>query len=36
MGFSPIGSSPDQFRTLIQEEHQRWAGIIQDAGLRIE
>jgi tripartite-type tricarboxylate transporter receptor subunit TctC len=33
-GAAPIGNSPDEFRRMIVEEHQRWGQLIQSAGLK--
>jgi tripartite-type tricarboxylate transporter receptor subunit TctC len=33
---SPIASTPDQFRAVLKEEHDRWAPIIAAGGIRVE
>jgi tripartite-type tricarboxylate transporter receptor subunit TctC len=33
---SPIASTPDQFRAVLKEEHDRWAPIIKAAGIKAE
>jgi len=33
---SPIASTPDQFRAVLKDEHDRWAPIIKAAGIRAE
>lgn len=35
-GASPIGNSPEEFRRMMVEEHQRWGRLIQSAGLNHE
>jgi len=32
----PLGSSPEQMRTLIQESYNRWAPVIAQANIRID
>jgi tripartite-type tricarboxylate transporter receptor subunit TctC len=32
----PVGNSPDQFRAVLKEEHDRWAPIIEAKGIRAE
>ena len=32
----PIGNSPDDFRAVLREEHDRWAPIIAAAGIKVE
>jgi tripartite-type tricarboxylate transporter receptor subunit TctC len=32
----PIANTPDQFRAVLKEEHDRWAPIIKSAGIRVE
>jgi tripartite-type tricarboxylate transporter receptor subunit TctC len=32
----PVGNTPDQFRAVLQEEHDRWAPIIEERGIRAE
>jgi len=32
----PIGNSPDDFRAVLREEHDRWAPIIAAAGIKAE
>lgn len=36
LGFRTMTSTPDAFRTLIQDEHRKWSVLIRDAGLRLE
>ena len=36
LGFRTMTSTPEAFRTLIQDEHRKWSVLIRDAGLRIE
>ena len=36
LGFRTMTSSPEAFRTLIQDEHRKWSALIRDAGLRLE
>jgi tripartite-type tricarboxylate transporter receptor subunit TctC len=33
-GAAPIGNSPEEFRRMMVEEHQRWGQLIQSAGLK--
>lgn len=33
---SPIANTPDQFRAVLKEEHDRWAPIIRSAGIKVE
>ncbi|MCZ8262014.1 MAG: tripartite tricarboxylate transporter substrate binding protein [Beijerinckiaceae bacterium] len=33
-GAAPIGNSPEEFRRMMAEEHQRWGQLIQSAGLK--
>ncbi len=35
-GLEPGGNTPEQFRTKIEDELQRWARVIKDAGIRQE
>ena len=35
-GAIPVGNSPEQFAAFINSELQRWANVIQDAGIRVE
>jgi tripartite-type tricarboxylate transporter receptor subunit TctC len=35
-GLEPGGNTPEQFRKKIEEELQRWARVIKDAGIRQE
>jgi tripartite-type tricarboxylate transporter receptor subunit TctC len=35
-GFRTMTSTPEAFRTLIQDEHKKWSVLIRDAGLRLE
>ena len=32
----PVGNSPDQFRAVLKEEHDRWAPIIEERGITVE
>ncbi len=32
----PVGNTPDQFRAVLKEEHDRWAPIIEERGIRAE
>ena len=32
----PVGNTPAQFRAVLKEEHDRWAPIIEDRGIRAE
>jgi tripartite-type tricarboxylate transporter receptor subunit TctC len=34
MGFTPVGSTPDEFRTRIQSEIQKWAGVIKAGNIQ--
>lgn len=36
MGFRALTASPQEFRTLIKDEHVKWGRIIQDAGLKLD
>jgi tripartite-type tricarboxylate transporter receptor subunit TctC len=33
---SPVANTPDQFRAVLKEEHDRWAPIINSAGIKAE
>jgi len=33
---SPIANTPDEFRAVLKEEHDRWAPIITSAGIKVE
>jgi tripartite-type tricarboxylate transporter receptor subunit TctC len=33
---SPVASTPDQFRAVLREEHDRWAPIIRAGGIKVE
>jgi tripartite-type tricarboxylate transporter receptor subunit TctC len=33
---APVGNSPDQFRAVLKEEHDRWAPIIEALGIKAE
>jgi tripartite-type tricarboxylate transporter receptor subunit TctC len=33
---SPIANTPDQFRAVLKEEHDRWAPIVKSAGIKAE
>ena len=32
----PKGTSPDEFRKLVREEHARWGALIREAGIRLD
>lgn len=36
LGFRTMTSTPEAFRTLIQQEHHKWSALIRHAGLRLE
>lgn len=36
LSFRTMASTPEAFRTLIQDEHTKWSAVIRDAGLRLE
>lgn len=36
LGFRTLQSTPDEFRSLIRQEHSKWGPLIRDAGLKIE
>jgi tripartite-type tricarboxylate transporter receptor subunit TctC len=36
LSFEPQGTSPEDFRKLIREEHTRWGSLIRDAGIRLD
>jgi tripartite-type tricarboxylate transporter receptor subunit TctC len=36
LSFAPMIGSPEQFRTLIQEDHARWGPLIRDAGVSLD
>jgi tripartite-type tricarboxylate transporter receptor subunit TctC len=36
LSFAPMIGSPEEFRTLIQEDHARWGSLIRDAGIRVD
>jgi tripartite-type tricarboxylate transporter receptor subunit TctC len=36
LSFVPVTSSPEEFGRRIQADHERWAPIIKDAGIRLE
>lgn len=36
LSFRTMASTPEEFRTLIQQEHARWSAVIRDAGLKLE
>ncbi|MBV8166844.1 MAG: tripartite tricarboxylate transporter substrate binding protein, partial [Alphaproteobacteria bacterium] len=33
LGYTPIGSSPDEFGTVLRSETEKWAGVIKRAGI---
>jgi tripartite-type tricarboxylate transporter receptor subunit TctC len=33
---TPVGNTPDQFRAVLKQEHDRWAPIIEAAGIKAE
>ena len=33
---APVGNTPDQFRAVLKQEHDRWAPIIEAAGIKAE
>ena len=33
---APIASSPEDFRAVLKEEHDRWAPIIAAGGIKVE
>jgi tripartite-type tricarboxylate transporter receptor subunit TctC len=33
---SPVASTPDEFRAVLKEEHDRWAPIVKSAGIKVE
>jgi tripartite-type tricarboxylate transporter receptor subunit TctC len=36
LSFTPLPETPDKFRTLIRDEHSRWAMIIREAGIKLD
>ena len=32
----PVGNTPAQFRAVLKEEHDRWAPIIAESGIKAE
>jgi tripartite-type tricarboxylate transporter receptor subunit TctC len=36
MGLDVIGSSPEEFRKMIEEEVKRWALVVKAANIRID
>jgi len=36
LSFSPHGTTAEEFRALIREEHARWSGLIRDAGIKLD
>jgi tripartite-type tricarboxylate transporter receptor subunit TctC len=36
LGFRTLQSTPDEFRSLIRQEHAKWGPLIRDAGLKID
>lgn len=36
LSFRTLASTPEDFRTLIRQEHTKWSAVIRDAGLRLE
>jgi tripartite-type tricarboxylate transporter receptor subunit TctC len=36
LSFAPMIGSPEEFRTLIQEDHARWGALIRDAGISLD
>ncbi|HBO77102.1 MAG TPA: MFS transporter, partial [Cupriavidus sp.] len=35
-GIDPVGGKADQFQTFIKEEAERWASVVQKAGIKLD
>jgi tripartite-type tricarboxylate transporter receptor subunit TctC len=35
IGFSPIGDTPAQFTAFLRSEHDKWAKVISEAGIKL-
>jgi tripartite-type tricarboxylate transporter receptor subunit TctC len=36
LSFSPHGTTAEEFRALIREEHARWGGFIRELGIKLD
>jgi tripartite-type tricarboxylate transporter receptor subunit TctC len=36
LGFSPVGSTPDEFGRRMQGDIEKWNKLVRDAGIKIE
>ena len=35
-GAEPLGSTPEEYRTYIGKELQRWAGVVKSTGIKLD
>jgi len=36
LGFSPVGSTPEEYGALIKDDIDRWSKVVRDAGIKVE
>jgi tripartite-type tricarboxylate transporter receptor subunit TctC len=36
LGFSPVGSTPEEYGALIKDDIDRWSRVVRDAGIKVE
>ena len=36
LGFSPVGSTPEEYSALIKDDIDRWSKVVRDAGIKVE
>jgi tripartite-type tricarboxylate transporter receptor subunit TctC len=36
LGFTPVGSTPDELATQIRFDIDRWSKVVRDAGIKVE
>jgi tripartite-type tricarboxylate transporter receptor subunit TctC len=36
LGFSPVGSTPEEFAAQIKADIEKWSKVVRDAGIKIE
>ena len=36
LGFSPVGSTPEEYSALIKADIDRWSKVVRDAGIKVE
>ncbi len=36
LGFSPVGSTPEEYGALIKDDIDKWSKVVRDAGIKVE